>query len=652
MASPGYISHFYFFLLIYSFVPAQNVYGKEKDFRININTRTFIPYDSINSILFDTVFTFLDNKNSFFDMDDSLKIRTENFYDTLKNRAGHRRITRELFDLIVITPSEHNELNAIESEVPFIEYNNKIIRSISFMQLPVFGPTVDDTTIQAKRFYEKAGNKMHINSSKRILSRSLLIKPGDRLNAYKLADNERILRSLPYIQDARFIVKQTHPLSDSVDIITVIKDLWSLGFSMDLSGTAKGNFNIWHKNLLGLGNEEQNNIYWDTGQKNLLGYEGTYRISNLAGTFIKSEFRYAGYFGTRQLYADFQRKFFTPEVKYAGGLRLETKKTLQDIILIDTTLEKTRYSFTSYDAWIGRAFPLEHQNLLSRKRSNIMVAGRIFNISYHDRPETTEKYLYTFHNRLQILATAAFSIQGFYKSHLVYGFGQTEDIPYGYLFQVIGGYEHNEFFNRPYFGLTLSQGTYLWRTGGYLFNRFETGGYLTGNNFEQGLFGITTTYFTPLLSWNRYKLRYFLTFKYKTGIQRFRDEYLSIENKQGLTGLYSTKLKGIQKMTLNLEAVTFTPYYLLGFRFVFFSFANLGLVGPGGKSVFSNNLYSGLGFGLRIRNERLVFNTLQIKFAFYPLAPEHAEWQYIQVSGEQKLQMENFYISDPRIIEY
>ncbi|MFO7655876.1 MAG: hypothetical protein R6W78_02310 [Bacteroidales bacterium] len=646
------ISRFLTFLLVFGFLFGQLLSGKEPLRFLYNRTTPVIPTDSINTTLSDTALYVHCFKELFFEPDDSLKARTDSFYDTLKNRAGQRRITREIFDLIIITPSEDKESHAVESVVPFIEYNNKVIRSISFKQLPVFGPTVNDTTIQADRFYEKAGNKLHINTSKRILDRSLLIKTGDRLDAYKLADNERIIRSLPYIHDIKFYVKQTHPLSDSVDIIAFIKDLWSLGFSMELSGAEKGNFNIWHKNLFGLGNEEHNSIYWDTDQKNLLGYEGTYRVPNLAGTFINSEFRYAGYFGTRHLYADFQRKFFTPEIKYAGGLRLETKKKVEDIILIDTTLFETRYSFSSYDVWAGRAFPLKKQNLLSRKRSNIMFAGRIFNIHYHERPQTDEKYLYTFHNRLQILTTAALSIQGFYKSHLVYGFGKTEDIPYGYLFQLIGGYEFNEFSHRPYLGLNLSQGTYLWQNGGYLYNRLETGGYIAGNAIEQGLFGITTTYFTPLVSWNRYKLRYFLTFKYKTGIQRFREEYLSIENNHGLTGLHSPNLKGIQKMTLNLEMVTFTPYYLLGFRFVFFSFANIGMIGPGGKPVFNNDLYSGLGFGLRIRNERLVFNTLQLKFVFYPLSPDNAEWNYIQISGEQKLQMENFYISDPRIIEY
>jgi hypothetical protein len=281
-----------------------------------------------------------------------------------------------------------------------------------------------------------------------------------------------------------------------------------------------------------------------------------------------------------------------------------------------------------------------------------MFAGRIFSTYYHERPEVSEDYLYIFHNRLQLIGSAAISNQGFYKSRLVYRFGQTEDIPYGYLIQLIGGLEINEFKNRPYLGISVSNGNYLKKRGGYLYNKFEMGGFFNDRSVEQGTIRVTTRYFTPLFSYNRFNVRYFLNINYKTGIQRYPEEYVTIQNREGVYGLTSSLLKGIQKMTLNFEAVTFTPYYFIGFRFVFFSFVDLGLVGPGGKWIFSNPLYSGIGLGIRLRNERLVFNTLQIRFSFYPLVPEDSKWYFIQASGEQHLKLDNFYISNPKFIEY
>ncbi|NJK86664.1 MAG: hypothetical protein HC906_12535 [Bacteroidales bacterium] len=69
---------------------------------------------------------------------------------------------------------------------------------------------------------------------------------------------------------------------------------------------------------------------------------------------------------------------------------------------------------------------------------------------------------------------------------------------------------------------------------------------------------------------------------------------------------------------------------------------------------FENGLgskaYSGLGAGVRLRNERLIFNTLQIRLAFYPVVPNDAKYQVFQLTGEERLRFENFYISSPEII--
>lgn len=588
----------------------------------------------------------------FYGPDDTIRSKTDKFYDTLQHKADKNKFTKEILDLIIVKPSHDNGKIATQSETPYLDYQGKIIRKISLKQLDVFGPTVEDTTIKATGFLARTGNRLHINTSRRILEKNLLIKNGSRLDAYKLADNERIIRALPFIYDARFLVKPVQTSTDSVDVVLITKDLWAIGFGLEFSGLDKGRISIWHRNLFGFGGGEQNTIFWDAGEKPLLGYEGIYHVNNLAGSFVNSEFRFISNHGTLNYFADFQRSFFTPQIKYAGGFRFENMKTIEDLELSDTVFMATHFSLTGYNFWIGRSFKLNNENFITRNRSNLMFAGRIYSLKYHDRPDVRENYLYRFQNRTQFIGVAAISTQGFYKSRLVYGFGQTEDIPYGYLVQLIGGYEINEFKNRPYFGLSVSNGIYLKKRGGYLYNKFELGGFVDNRSIEQGTLAFTAKYFTPLFSHNRFKIRYFGTLTYKAGILRYPEEFISIQDKDGLPGLTSRSLKGTKKLTLNLEAVTFTPYYFVGFRFVFFGFVDMGLISPGEKWIFSNKLYSGLGLGIRLRNERLVFNTLQIKFAYYPLIPPDSQWQYIQASEEQRLKMDNFYISDPHIIQY
>ena len=68
--------------------------------------------------------------------------------------------------------------------------------------------------------------------------------------------------------------------------------------------------------------------------------------------------------------------------------------------------------------------------------------------------------------------------------------------------------------------------------------------------------------------------------------------------------------------------------------------------------IFSNRLYSGIGAGIRLRNEKLVFNTFQIKFTFYPAAPAGSDKEYISASGEKKLKPDYFFTSAPEIIDF
>jgi len=55
------------------------------------------------------------------------------------------------------------------------------------------------------------------------------VKEKSLLSSYKLADNERLIRSLDFIQDARILVNYIPDNPDSVDLIVVVKDLFSIG---------------------------------------------------------------------------------------------------------------------------------------------------------------------------------------------------------------------------------------------------------------------------------------------------------------------------------------------------------------------------------------------------------------------------------------
>ncbi len=46
-------------------------------------------------------------------------------------------------------------------------------------------------------------NKTHVNTNERIIRKNLLFSAGDTISPLTLSDNERILRDLPFINDAQ-----------------------------------------------------------------------------------------------------------------------------------------------------------------------------------------------------------------------------------------------------------------------------------------------------------------------------------------------------------------------------------------------------------------------------------------------------------------
>jgi hypothetical protein len=61
---------------------------------------------------------------------------------------------------------------------------------------------------------------------------------------------------------------------------------------------------------------------------------------------------------------------------------------------------------------------------------------------------------------------------------------------------------------------------------------------------------------------------------------------------------------------------------------------------------------SGIGLGFRVRNDNMVFNTLQIRIGFFPNPPTYSKINSILISGEQLLSPENFDSGPPSIIPY
>ncbi len=535
------------------------------------------------------------------------------------------------------------------SSESFLPYSGQHISQIRIIKLDPFGSSNLDTTQSNQAWYARAANYIHINTSDRIIKKHLLFSKGERLNPNLLAENERILRSLPYFVDARIFVEPSDTVSGAAIVNVVVKDLWSKAFGFNPDDFESGELRLWDRNIFGFGHEMTNYIYWDGDEQTPLGYEGDYRVRNLGRSFVDLRLGYLNSFGNLTYRASLGRDFFSYLSRYAGGLHYENSVGLENIMLRDTSLRDQSYKVDRFGAWMGYSFPL---NGHVGEELNLVVALKYGGEEYQITPAvTSENALYRFHTKHTYLGSLALTRQEFRKSNLIYSFGRTEDLPLGFKLELTGGWEYNKYYNRPYAGIHFSHAV-ISPVNSYLNAGAGFGGFFRNREIEQGVLNASVNSFSKLMQFGDFRLRNFLNLNYTRGIKRFEDEYVSISNNLGITGLSSSLLRGTQKLNVGIESVVFTPLYVYGFRFAYYFFADWGWIGYPDRTLFKSPFYSGYGMGIRFRNERMVFNTVQIRFVFYPRLPSGTDPSLIQATGEPRLRPENFFIREPGVMEY
>ncbi len=276
-----------------------------------------------------------------------------------------------------------------------------------------------------------------------------------------------------------------------------------------------------------------------------------------------------------------------------------------------------------------------------------MVGARVSRTKFVDRQEVTQDYNQAFHNRTDVLVSAGLSSRGYYKDRLIRGFGRTEDIPIGTSLQLTLGRQFGEFFNRNYLGIELSEGEII-KKFGYVRGTFQLGGFLRHGHLEQGVLKISGEYFTRIYTMNLFKFRQFVNINLTDGIRRKAQDYIDINDANGIRGLYNFFLIGTKRISLKTESVLFTPFFVAGFRMVFLGFFDFALI----NSERAKDSYYGAGFGIRLKNDNLAINTIQLRLGFYSSSPFQDAHNRFNFSTVGNLGLQDFDISSPEIIEF
>jgi hypothetical protein len=570
-----------------------------------------------------------------------LKDRTIELLDSIKYKASKNLITKKLYDFFIVSTNTVNKKQITNSsDQNYIIHSGKKIRKIEIQRLSVFGTNINNPDYYNSNKVENLLNKTHINTSENIIRKNLLFSEGDTVSPLILSDNERILRQLPFMDDARIIL--IPQAGADVDIIVVTKDIYSLGGDFHYRGLKNGSAAVFEKNIFGIGHELGFYMPYNAEFPDSPGFGVHYTINNISKSFIDLNLFYNNGLGERSYGFSLSRKLLSAKTKYAGGISVRSISTREDLDSLPVP-EPLKYNFQDY--WISRSFLINEASV-----SRIIIGARYTNNIVYDRPFILPFSYHNLQSYKLYLGTAAFSIQKYYKSNLIYSYGRTEDIPYGGLLRLTFGKEINEFKVRTYASADVSFGKAN-KNLGYFYASTGLGAYLNGDKTEQGIYFIGIKYFSNLLILRNYRIRNFVKINYTKGFARYSDEHLFFINDNGLSGFRNDSVNGAQRVTLSLESVFFSPAKFYGFRFAFFGFADASVIS--GKSILRReNMLSGIGVGMRVRNDNLVINTLQIRLGFFPHLPSYSSVNPFIVSGEQLLKPNTFDPGPPSTIPY
>jgi hypothetical protein len=535
------------------------------------------------------------------------------------------------------------------AEEAYIPYSGKVIRNIKIQVLKPFGASISDTNLPVVSTWGKALNKSHINTRKYIIKRKLLFAENDTVNPLELVENARNLADLPYLQDATIIVNNA--TGDSVDVLILAKDKFPWLPAIKIYDFTKFSANLKNVNLVGLGQSVGAGLTFDSkSSPRLYLSDANYYVDNI----YKQISGGANYHisDNDQMYQILLNRDITPlSVRLGGGLELT--QTEQNIVTDPTDIDKSAWFFkyNYFEIWSSYLFYKTTTHSNKTDDHLYIVPGVAVNKrNYLYRPYVSADSNSMFNNYTNILTNVALVKQSYYRTNFLKHFGKAEYLPYGFQVSITGGYSWYEYSSNPYLGAGVTATKHV-TDFGYIFADFEIGSHFS-DNLEQGAINANLSFLSSLHKKGRYRYRLFTKLDYTTGINRVTNDLIYLGEDYGFIGMNEKAWYGQQRLFLEMDAISYTPWYFFGFRFAAFAFGSIGAIGSNTHSIFENQILSSIGVGLYIRNDFLAIGSLQVRVAYFPVTPSGFSHFGISFSTFGLLSSLNFLSTKPHIVKY
>jgi hypothetical protein len=587
--------------------------------------------------------------------------KDSNFINNLNLGSRSSFINNIFLDAVNSIIRDKNDTGAnqnvliLKSEQTFSRFEGKIIRHISIKQFG-FEKTFLDTSNRINYIGTRILNSLHTNTKEWVIRDNLFVRENSILNPYKLADNERHLRSLDFIQDARIFV--TPIGKDSVDLMVITKDLFSITGVIDLGGTKSVRLRLAEANFLGIGQRIQATGLWEERRSPRTGYEFLYSKTNFGGSFINGTIAYSQINGGRGFGTEDENAFLVridrPLVSafshVAGSVEFSRNESQNVYQAPDSVF--LNYGYNYFESWIGYNLgtrKLLDENYYNPDRTRIFVSVGYLQTDFFRDPLQVTGFDPIYNDKKGILGQINLFRQDFYKLNYIYGFGTTEDVPMGFNISLTSGLYKQLALERPYLGFQL-QHYLVTPKGGFVESSFKMGGFYRNNNFEDASTLANVNFFTRIFYLSKYKLREYARINYTQLDRRVIYDQLKVNNGYGFNELSTDSIFGNKRINLYSESILYTNKKIFGFRFAPFVFGDIILIAHENLPFSKSDIYSAVGSGLRTRNENLIFGTIELKAIYFPRTAFDIDKFRVVISSDLKFRYRASFVKGPNII--
>jgi hypothetical protein len=341
---------------------------------------------------------------------------------------------------------------------------------------------------------------------------------------------------------------------------------------------------------------------------------------------------------------------FSPNARVAGGLEFSRNLSKNYYGEPDSTF--MTYAYNYGDIWMGYNFGMG----LRRKDGLSFRDRKFFALRYGNRLMTEEPDLsqtlhpYLYRSSSGILGAFTFYRQNYYKTRYLFGFGRTEDVPYGYQLEFTAGHILDDSLSRPYYG---AEGSRTWanRKGDILLFTLRGSAFAEQGTLEDITTLVGVTAISRLYESNRLKIRHYVALSFTGIFETIVSPPLEVNNKYGLTGFKADSLQGDLRLNATWESVFYTRWTLLGFHFAPLAFAQ-GMWLKDREGTGEEGFYLSLGGGVRFRNENLIFNTVEARFFYYPIVTEDVDHFQFTLKTNVNLKYTGSFVGKPSLLLY